>query len=139
MLAPLRSAALLAGFVVAMQGSEAVAKSVSSRTSFLSKEAADPPAVGIASWYGGHHSGRPTANGEILLGDLRTAAHRHLPFGTLVRVTNLRNGNTAVVRINDRGPFVSGRLIDLSERAAVDLAMRKDGLAPVRLEVLGHD
>lgn len=94
------------------------------------------PMEGVASWYGHQHVGRPTANGEIHSAHLRTAAHRNLPFGTLVRVTNLRNGRTSVVRINDRGPYVGGRTIDLSEKAARDLAMIDDGLVPVRLEIL---
>jgi rare lipoprotein A len=92
--------------------------------------------TGIASWYGRQHAGRPTASGEIHSIHLRTAAHRSLPFGTLLKVTNLKNGLSSVVRINDRGPYVAGRAIDLSERAARDLAMQNDGLAPVRLEIL---
>jgi rare lipoprotein A len=92
--------------------------------------------IGVASWYGGQHAGRPTASGEIHSIHLRTAAHRSLPFGTLLRVTNLRNGRTSVVRVNDRGPFVAGRAIDLSEQAARDLAMMDEGLAQVRLEIL---
>jgi rare lipoprotein A (peptidoglycan hydrolase) len=92
--------------------------------------------IGVASWYGRQHAGRPTASGEIHSLHLRTAAHRSLPFGTLLKVTNLRNGRTSVVRINDRGPFVAGRTIDLSEQAARDLAMLEDGLANVRLEIL---
>ena len=96
-------------------------------------------AVGIASWYGGRHVGRRTANGEIHSADLRTAAHRSLPFGTIVQVTNLRNGKVSMVRVNDRGPFVDGRVIDLSEEAARDLAMLDDGLARVSLQVLGEE
>ena len=95
--------------------------------------------IGIASWYGRQHAGRPTASGEIHSIGLRTAAHRSLPFGTLVKVTNLRNGRTSVVRVNDRGPYVADRTIDLSERAARDLAMQSDGLARVRLEILRDD
>ncbi len=96
------------------------------------------PTVGVASWYGGQHAGRPTASGEIHSLTLRTAAHRTLPFGTLLRITNLRNGRTSVVRINDRGPFVAGRTIDLSMQAARDLAMTTEGLTRVRLEILPH-
>lgn len=92
--------------------------------------------IGTASWYGGRHNGRPTACGETHAPNLRTAAHRSLPFGTLLRVTNLKNGKTSLVRVNDRGPYVAGRAIDLSERAARDLAMLDDGLAHVRLEIL---
>jgi rare lipoprotein A len=94
--------------------------------------------IGVASWYGGVHAGRATASGEAHSPALRTAAHRNLPFGTLVRVTNLDNGRSAVVRVNDRGPFVAGRVIDLSESAARDLAMLDSGLASVRLEVLSR-
>lgn len=92
--------------------------------------------IGTASWYGRQHAGRPTASGEIHSIHLRTAAHRSLPFGTLLKVTNLRNGRTSVVRVNDRGPFVAGRTIDLSEQAARDLAMLDEGVAHVRLEIL---
>jgi len=92
--------------------------------------------VGVASWYGGVHVGRPTASGEIHSATQRTAAHPNLPFGTLVKVTNLRNGRSSVVKVNDRGPFIDGRIIDVSELAARDLAMRDSGLAMVRLEVL---
>ena len=95
-----------------------------------------PAATGTASWYGGRHDGLLTASGEIHRSRLRTAAHRHFPFGTLLLVTNLRNGLISVVRVNDRGPYIRGRLIDLSERAARDLGMLRTGLARVRIEVL---
>lgn len=92
---------------------------------------------GIASWYGGRHEGRTTASGEKYHRSLRTAAHRHFPFGTLLKLTNLRNGRISVVKVNDRGPYVRGRQIDLSERAARDLGMIRQGLARVRIEVQG--
>lgn len=93
---------------------------------------------GIASWYGpGFHS-RRTASGERFNQGAMTAAHRSLPFGTRVRVTNLRNGRSIVVRINDRGPYVGGRIIDLSAAAAKALGMVRSGIAPVRIEVLGR-
>lgn len=92
--------------------------------------------TGTASWYGGRHVGRTTAIGEIHSSEMRTAAHRSLPFGTLVKVTNLKNGRTTTVRVNDRGPYVPGRSIDLSELAARDLAMLDGGLAPVRMEIM---
>jgi rare lipoprotein A len=93
------------------------------------------PQTGMASWYGG----KRTASGERYhAGDL-TAAHRQLPFGTFVRVTNLRNNRSAIVRINDRGPYAKGRIIDLSKRAAFDLAMIDSGTARVRLEVLSGE
>lgn len=91
---------------------------------------------GTASWYGRAHQARPTASGESFdMHDL-TAAHRTLPLGTRVRVTDLENGRTVVVRITDRGPYVPGRVIDLSYAAAKALGMLDRGLAPVRLEVL---
>ncbi|MBN2352147.1 MAG: septal ring lytic transglycosylase RlpA family protein [Spirochaetales bacterium] len=94
--------------------------------------------VGTASWYGGKFQGRKTASGEIFDTRAFTAAHRSLPFGTMVRVTNLDNGKSVVVRINDRGPFVVGRLIDVSRAAAVELDMMKTGVARVSLVVLGR-
>jgi len=92
------------------------------------------PEEGLASWYGGKFQGRRTASGEIFDTNQFTAAHKTLPFGTLVLVTNLDNAKTTVVRINDRGPFVSGRIIDLSRAAAAAIGMTGKGLAPVRLE-----
>jgi len=89
---------------------------------------------GVASWYGTVHHGRTTANGETYDMNAATAAHRTLPFGKVVRVTNLENGRTTIVRINDRGPYVRGRIIDLSAQAARDLGMRQSGTARVRIE-----
>jgi rare lipoprotein A len=94
--------------------------------------------IGKASWYGGHHVGRKTASGEIFTRTLRTAAHRDLPLGSLVRVTNLANHRSVVVRINDRGPYIDGRVIDLSERAARDLDMMREGVVEVSLETISH-
>jgi rare lipoprotein A len=92
--------------------------------------------VGVASWYGPQHQGRRTANGERF--DMRklTAAHRSLPLDSKVRVTNLENGKSVEVKINDRGPYVGDRVIDLSERAARRLGMKEQGLATVRVEVV---
>jgi rare lipoprotein A len=90
--------------------------------------------TGIASVYG--HSGGPTASGERAQPGRLTAAHRTLPFGTMVRVTNKRNGKNVVVRINDRGPFIRGRIIDLTPAAAKTLGF--SGLAPVTVEVMGR-
>jgi rare lipoprotein A len=92
---------------------------------------------GAASWYGPNFAGRPTANGEIFDPDRLTAAHRTLPFGTRVHVTNLENGRTVTVRINDRGPFAHGRIIDLSRAAAEAVDLIATGLARVRLEPAG--
>jgi rare lipoprotein A len=93
---------------------------------------------GKASWYGPGFQGQLTANGERFNTWAHTAAHRSLPFGTKVRVTNLRNGEAVVVRINDRGPYVGGRVIDLSKAAAQEIGMVHSGTAPVQLEILGR-
>ena len=92
--------------------------------------------VGIASWYGPEFHHRRAANGEIYDMHQPTAAHRTLPFNSLVRVTNLSNGQSTLVRINDRGPFVEGRVIDLSLEAAKAIGVWRSGIAKVRLEVL---
>ncbi len=89
---------------------------------------------GVASYYS--YTGNKTANGERLNPHSLTAAHKSLPFGTKVRVTNTRNGRSVVVRINDRGPFVRGRVIDLTPAGAHAIGM--GGIAPVRLAVLGR-
>ena len=93
--------------------------------------------VGIASWYGQEFHGRPTSSREVYNMNDMTAAHRTLPFGTHVMVTNLANDRSAVVRINDRGPFVGGRVIDLSYAAARVLGIVGPGTARVRVEILG--
>jgi rare lipoprotein A len=92
--------------------------------------------TGQASWYGPGFYGNRTANGEVFRPGTMTAAHRTLPFGTRVRVTNLRNGRVAVVRINDRGPFHGNRVIDLGHGAAKELGVLSSGVASVKLEVL---
>ena len=92
--------------------------------------------TGEASWYGPGFYGNHTANGEIYRPGTMTAAHRNLPFGTKVRVTNLRNGRSAVIRINDRGPFIDHRIIDLGHGAASTLGLISSGIAQVKLEVL---
>ncbi len=89
---------------------------------------------GLASWYGSKWKGRKTANGEVFDPSLMTASHHTLAFGSLVRVTNLVNGRSVVVRINDRGTLGPGRVIDLSSAAAAQLHMRRAGLARVRLD-----
>ena len=93
---------------------------------------------GVASWYGPGFHGRRTANGEIYNMNIMTAAHKTLPFDTIVRVTNLDNGLSVVVRINDRGPFVKGRIIDLSRSAAEEIGMIGPGTAQVQLKILSH-
>lgn len=93
-------------------------------------------AHGMAGWVGQEFAGRTTANGEIFDPMLMTAAHRTLPFGSHVRVTNLRNGRSVVVVVNDRGPFIRGRVIDVSTRAAEALGFRNAGVARVRVDTL---
>jgi rare lipoprotein A len=90
---------------------------------------------GLASWYGKKYHGRPTASGERFDMHKVSAAHRTLPLGSVVKLTNLDNGRTLRVRINDRGPFIDGRIIDLSYKAAKKLDMVKAGVVPVKLVV----
>ena len=92
--------------------------------------------TGEASWYGPGFFGNRTANGEVFRPGTMTAAHRTLPFGTKVKVTNLRNGKETIVRINDRGPFSGHRVIDIAHGAAQHLGLVSSGIAQVRLEVL---
>ena len=91
---------------------------------------------GIASWYGPGFDGRQTANGEIYDMFAQTAAHLRLPLGSVVRLVNPKNGRRQLVRINDRGPYIEGREIDVSYRVACALGMRDQGLAKVRIELL---
>lgn len=95
--------------------------------------------VGEASFYGKEFEGRKTASGERYHGDELTAAHRTLPFGTRLKVTNLANDRSVKVVVNDRGPHRRHRVIDLSRRAAKELGMLRSGVARVRVEVLGED
>ena len=92
---------------------------------------------GIASWYGAQFHGRLAANGELFNMEAMTAAHRTLPLGSMVRVVNLLNGKHVRVRINDRGPYVNGRILDLSHAAAAQLGMVDTGLSVIQLEVIG--
>ncbi|WP_025132010.1 septal ring lytic transglycosylase RlpA family protein [Pseudomonas sp. PH1b] len=92
--------------------------------------------TGTASYYGARHHGKRTASGEAFDQNGLTAAHRELPFGTRVQVTNLGNDQSVVVRINDRGPHTRGRLIDLSRAAAQQLGMLRSGTAKVRVQAL---
>lgn len=93
---------------------------------------------GIASWYGPGYHGQRTASGEVFDQEALTAAHKKLPFGTIVRVKNLKNGRTVQVRINDRGPFKRRRIIDVSKGAARELDMIQDGIVPCHIKVIGH-
>ena len=96
-------------------------------------------ATGIASWYGPGFHGKKTSNGETYNQNAFTAAHKTLPMNTILSVTNLDNGRKTTVRINDRGPFVDNRIIDVSKAAATRLDMLQSGTAPVKLEVIGFD
>ncbi len=91
---------------------------------------------GKATWYGNEYHGRKTASGEVFDQWAMTAAHKKLPFGTIVEVKNLKNNKKVKVRINDRGPFVRDRIIDLSRAAAEKIDLVRLGVAPVRVEVL---
>lgn len=103
---------------------------------YYPSEKYDHSEVGIASWYGPGFHGKMTANGEIFNRNELTAAHRTLQMPSMVRVTNLRNGKSLVVRVNDRGPFAHDRVIDLSERAAELLGFKRDGTTKVRIDIL---
>jgi rare lipoprotein A len=92
---------------------------------------------GVASWYGEQFHGKQAANGELFDMEALTAAHRTLPLGSMVRVVNLANGKHVHVRINDRGPYVNGRILDLSHAAAAHLGMVEGGLSVVQVEVVG--
>ena len=92
--------------------------------------------IGFASWYGSDFHNKKTANGEIFNKNEMTAAHKTLPLPSIVKVTNLENGKSIKVKINDRGPFVNNRIIDLSERASVNLGMKEKGVVKVKVEYL---
>jgi rare lipoprotein A len=92
---------------------------------------------GISSWYGPNFHGKSTSNGERYNMHARTAAHKTWPMNTMVKVTNLQNGKSTVVRINDRGPFVRGRIIDCSYRAGKEIGLDRMGIAKVQIQVLG--
>jgi rare lipoprotein A len=98
---------------------------------------AKPYQIGKASWYGGFFQGRATASGENYDMYDFTAAHRELPLGTFVKVTNLSNMKSVIVRVNDRGPVTPGRIIDLSFSAARSLGMHQNGLQKVRIDIVG--
>ena len=96
-------------------------------------------AAGLASYFASRYDGHPTASGARYDERRLTAAHRTLPFGTRVRVTNIQNGRSVVVTIIDRGPFRAGRVIDVSKRAATELGFLREGIAQVRLDVVPGD
>jgi rare lipoprotein A len=103
--------------------------------------AVQPPEVGYvtASWYGSEFHGRPTSSGEIFNMHALTCAHKEFPFGTRLRVTHLRNNKSVVVTVNDRGPFIAGRDLDLSYAAANEIGLIGPGTGEVRIEHLGRD
>lgn len=113
-------------------------RSIENEKTIITRTTSDALEVktGVASFYADKFDGRKTANGEIFDQDKLTAAHRTYPFGTVVRVINLSNNQSVVVRINDRGPFVKNRLIDLSKSAAKSIGMIASGTANVRTEVI---
>ncbi|WP_342597053.1 septal ring lytic transglycosylase RlpA family protein [Cyanobacterium aponinum UTEX 3222] len=115
-----------------------VAKKQTQKATFAGVKNLRKAAQGIASWYGPGFHGRKTASGERFNQNALTAAHRSLPFGTRVKVTNLNNGRSVVVRINDRGPFTRGRIVDLSAGAARVIGLKNSGVAPVRIQILGR-
>lgn len=93
---------------------------------------------GVSSWYGPKFHGKPTATGEKYNMNLPSAAHKDLPLHTWIRVTNIKNNKSIIVRINDRGPYIKGRILDLSYKAAIELEFENLGLADVKIEVLQY-
>jgi rare lipoprotein A len=124
----------LAAFALVLPGGNALAEIASAldRGNYTVQE-------GVVSWYGAQFHDRKTASGERFDSGAFTMAHPKLPFGTMVRVTNLRNGRSVVVRVNDRGPFVGKRIADLSQAAASEIGMMHKGVARTRIEVLDRD
>ena len=120
---------LLMGLMIVYDGYCLAARTRLASNFFLSE-------TGVASWYGREEQGKLTADGERFDRHEFTAASRRLPFNSEVRVTNENNGRAVDVRINDRGPFVRGRILDLSEAAADRLDMKRSGTAPVKIEVI---
>lgn len=131
-----RACAILVLLVLAACGGGTKSTAKRKRTAAAETDGAPTIQRGKASWYGGSFHGGPTASGERYNKRSMTAAHRSLRFGTRVRVTNLKNGRSVVVRINNRGPYSKGRIIDLSEAAAEQLDMIDAGVVPCTVEVL---
>jgi rare lipoprotein A len=128
---------LITGLEAASRNNTHPAEYVQSNTaSRLRPSLGKPYQVGTASWYGRYFNGKATASGEPFDMYQFTAAHRHLPLGTLVQVTNLKNGESVVVRVNDRGPVPKSRIIDLSYGAARMIGLSGPGLEPVRIDIL---
>lgn len=114
----------------------ATAQRVSTTQAASAADAETAVSWGIASWYGEDFHGRRMANGDVYDMDRISVAHKTLPLGTRVRITNLANGRSVVAAVTDRGPYVYGRIIDLSRKAAQLIGALQDGLVPVRVEVL---
>ena len=127
---------LLVGLLMVLTGGFPLVASVSDAVDAGNTPVEPIIEQGVASWYTSPEPSSLTANGEVFDPLLLTAAHKSLKFGTLVRVTNTLNGKSITVRINDRGPFVAGRIIDLTPAAAVELDMRTSGIAPVTLSLV---
>lgn len=120
---------ILSSFIVALVGCSAAPKSKGGIPVGFTE-------TGLASYYADRHQNQKTANGERYSHKLKTAAHKKLPFGSKVRVTNLQTGKSVMVRINDRGPFVRGRIIDLSKSAFSEIGSTSAGLVRVKIEVI---
>ena len=105
-------------------------------TLLLGGSAQAAPFLALASWYGPGFIGRLTANGEVYTAEEHTTAHKSLPFGTRVRVTNPHTGQSIVVRVNDRGPYIGAREFDLSRRAAISVGLIESGVATLQFEIL---
>lgn len=116
-------------------GREAGAADKNKETSTACTEFVTHSEEGVASWYGKSRQGRKTASGERLDMNAPTAAHRNLPFGSRIRVTNLENGKTTILTVNDRGPFKKGRILDVAQKSASELGFVRQGLAQVRVEM----
>ncbi len=131
------AAVLVTGLEAASRNNTHPAEYVQSNTaSTLRPNPQKPYQVGTASWYGRYFHGKTTASGEPFNMYQFTAAHRHLPLGTLVKVTNLENGQAVIVRVNDRGPVPKSRIIDLSYGAARMIGLSGPGIEPVRLDIV---
>jgi len=127
----------LAAAPISARGPAPVARAKNSAPNPVAFSVAKPPyQVGIASWYGAWFQGKETTNGEHFNMYAMTAAHRQLPFGTRVKVTNLLNQRSVTLRINDRGPVPASRVIDLSYAAARAIGFYEDGLIPVRIDLV---
>jgi rare lipoprotein A len=134
-----RAAALVAAWARVLAPGALVhadSQSTSGLASAIGHSLVDLVEEGVVSWYGAAFHDRRTASGEPFDSGALTMAHPSLPFGTRVKVTNLRNGRSVVVRVNDRGPFVGTRIADLSQAAATEIGMMRRGVARARIEVL---